>query len=111
MFCSPLPLPCWAQTLPPPAILASRPLTPQGSSTALTEQGSSVKPDGSLAAHRLLVKDNVVELVRESKGLAEARERLSSLHRPEPSKHVLLARSAPTSSLHGTGATGWEIAN
>lgn len=45
--------------------------------TALTEEGSSIEPDGSLAARRLLLKDSIKELVRESEGLA-GRERNSA---------------------------------
>lgn len=45
--------------------------------TALTEEGSSIEPDGGLAARRLLLKDGIKELVRESEGLA-GRERHSA---------------------------------
>lgn len=85
----------WAWTLSPAAVLATCPLAlwgssvPQYSGTALTEEGSSIEPDGSLAAHRFLLKDGIKQLVRESEGLTEAREKLSNLNLLGPPKHPL----------------------
>lgn len=78
MFCSPAAgvrlgmdsVPCW----PPVPSLCGAAACPRHSGTALTEEGSSIEPDGGLAAHRFLLKDGIKELVRESEGLAEMRK-------------------------------------
>lgn len=47
----------------------------------LTEKGSSIQPDGSLSVDRFLLKDGIVELIRESESLRGAGERISvALH-------------------------------